>query len=390
MNQNLAIQAKQLSKQYLFTHHGKRKPFSALDGLDFQINKGTVTGIIGRNGAGKSTLLKILSRITYPSAGEVLVRGRLSSLLEVGTGFHPELSGKENVFLNGALLGMQRPEIKQQYDAIVDFAGISEFMDTPVKHYSSGMYVRLAFSVAAHLRTDVLLIDEVLAVGDAAFQKKCLERTEEARNNEGRTVLFVSHNMSAVRELCKEVIWLENGKIRSIGSSDKITADYLNHFKESTKNTPIAQRKDRIGTGDVVLTDLHWQSHDNVLISGRPASLAIKYRASHNQTISNLNFRMNIFSKAGVYLTTLSNEMEGVSLTNQPSSGEIICHFEQLPFLAGEYSITSNILVSSLRTDQLERALSFTVEPGNRDTTGAMRTRLREGIRVTQYWKALV
>jgi lipopolysaccharide transport system ATP-binding protein len=206
-------------------------------------------------------LLKILSRITYPTSGIARVKGRLSSLLEVGTGFHPELSGRDNVYLNGALLGMSRKEIKSQYDAIVDFAGISKFMETPVKHYSSGMYVRLAFAVAAHLRTEVLLIDEVLAVGDAAFQKKCLQRTKEARKEEGRTVLFVSHNMSAVRELCEEVVWLENGQIRQLGEASDITAKYLSNFQQNSAEVPIIERKDRIGTGDVILTGWSGKVH---------------------------------------------------------------------------------------------------------------------------------
>ena len=389
MIQNLAIQVDNLSKDYHIRKGGKKELFSALEDVNFKVEKGTVTGVIGRNGAGKSTLLKVLSRITYPSRGKALVRGRLSSLLEVGTGFHPELSGKDNVYLNGALLGMNRAEIKEQYDAIIDFAGIPEFMETPVKHYSSGMYVRLAFSVAAHLRTDVLLIDEVLAVGDAAFQKKCLQRTEQVRKEEGRTVLFVSHNMSAVRDLCSEVIWLDRGKVRTIGDAETITANYLNDFKESSKSVPVMDRTDHIGTGDVVLTDLHWQTPNDLLISGEPAQLIAKYRSANGAPISNLHFRLNVFKENGEFLTSLSNEMSGNQLTDQPAEGEIMCEFTNLPFLAGEYHITSNILVSSLRVDQLERALSFVVEPGDRDTTGAMRTKLRAGIRVPQSWRSI-
>lgn len=389
MKQHLAIQTEYLTKEYLVRQHGKKTIFKALDEVNFEVEKGTVTGIIGRNGAGKSTLLKILSRITYPSKGRALVRGRLASLLEVGTGFHPELSGKDNVFLNGTLMGMNRSEIKKQYEAIVDFAGISEFMETPVKHYSSGMYVRLAFSVAAHLRSDILLIDEVLAVGDAAFQQKCLQRTEAARKEEGRTVLFVSHNMSAVRDLCQDVMWLDHGKIKAIGSAQSIVADYLNHFRENTRNVALEQRPDRLGTGDVILTDLKWLVENELLISGEPAKLSLKYRSAGGEPVGNLHFRLNVFNENGDFLTTLGNEMAGHPLIGQAATGEIICEFDSLPFLAGEYHITSNVLVSSLRTDQVERALSFKVEPGNRDHTGAMRTSLREGIRVSQRWSAL-
>lgn len=389
MKREIAIQTRSLSKEYLIRRESGMTKFMALDNIDLDISKGSVTGIIGRNGAGKSTLLKILSRITPPTRGTAILKGRLSSLLEVGTGFHPELTGRDNVFLNGALLGMSRKEIKSQYDAIVEFAGILPFMETPVKHYSSGMYVRLAFAVAAHLRTEVLLIDEVLAVGDAAFQKKCLQRTKEARMEEGRTVLFVSHNMSAVRELCQEVVWLDQGKIRNIGDADKITSEYLSDFRQTAEQIHVKDRSDRLGTGDVIITGLEWYKTSGVLISGAPATLKINYQSGTGQPVSNLNFRLNVFKENGEFLTTLSNEMAGTFLENLPPQGEITCNFDALPFLAGDYYITSNILVSSLRTDQVERALNFHVEPGDRDTSGAMRTNLREGVRLTQLWQKL-
>jgi lipopolysaccharide transport system ATP-binding protein len=187
--------------------------FWALKGVSLEIAAGSVVGVIGRNGAGKSTLLKVLSRITEPTEGEVWLRGRVASLLEVGTGFHPELTGRENVYLNGAILGMRRREIDRKFDQIVSFAEVDKFLDTPVKHYSSGMYVRLAFAVAAHLEPDILVVDEVLAVGDAAFQDKCLGRIQEVSRGEGRTVLFVSHNMGAVARLCDRAIWLDQGRV---------------------------------------------------------------------------------------------------------------------------------------------------------------------------------
>jgi len=200
----------------------------ALKDLCFQINCGEVVGIIGHNGAGKSTLLKILSRIVMPSEGRVTVRGRVASLLEVGTGFHPELTGRENVFLNGAILGMTRGEVRQKFDEMVSFADVERFIDTPVKHYSSGMHMRLAFAVAAHLETDILLVDEVLAVGDASFQKKCMAKMENVAGH-GRTVLFVSHNMSAVQSLCRRVIYLSNGQIKGDGEPEHEINDYLSY-----------------------------------------------------------------------------------------------------------------------------------------------------------------
>ena len=207
-------------------HHAPKEKIWALDDISFDVEEGEVLGIIGRNGAGKSTLLKVLTRITTPTKGRAEIRGRVGSLLEVGTGFHPELTGRENVYLNGAILGMRRREITRKFDDIVEFSGISKFIDTPVKRYSSGMYVRLAFSVAAHLEPEILLVDEVLAVGDAEFQRRCLGRMEDYGAS-GRTVLFVSHNMQAMAQLCNRVIWLDNGSVLKDGGSTRIVADYL-------------------------------------------------------------------------------------------------------------------------------------------------------------------
>jgi lipopolysaccharide transport system ATP-binding protein len=200
----------------------------SLKDIDFEINQGDAVGIIGRNGAGKSTLLKVLSRVTTPTTGSVKIKGRVASLLEVGTGFHPELTGRENIFLNGAILGMRKHEIKKHFDAIVDFAGVERYIDTPVKRYSSGMYVRLAFAVAAHLESEILVVDEVLAVGDAEFQKKCLGKMNDVSKGEGRTVLFVSHNMGSIKNLCQKGIFLQNGMVKHTGSVDESIQFYLN------------------------------------------------------------------------------------------------------------------------------------------------------------------
>ena len=209
--------------------------FWALNDVSFDVQQGDVVGIIGRNGAGKSTLLKILSQITEPTRGEIRVRGRIASLLEVGTGFHPELTGRENVYLNGAILGMSQAEIKKKFDEIVAFAEIEKFLDTPVKRYSSGMYVRLAFAVAAHLEPEILIVDEVLAVGDMQFQKKCLGKMGDISKSGGRTVLFVSHNMTAVKSLCKRAVWLNGGALQSDGPADQVVDAYQK--KAAFKNT---------------------------------------------------------------------------------------------------------------------------------------------------------
>lgn len=222
--------------------------FWALKNINFEIKKGDRVGIIGRNGAGKSTLLKILSRITEPTTGRITIEGKIASLLEVGTGFHPELTGRENIFLNGAILGMKRIEIKKVFDEIVDFAEIEKFLDTPVKRYSSGMYARLAFAVAAHLNPEILLVDEVLAVGDAQFQKKCIGKLQDV-GKEGRTILFVSHNMATINALCAQTIFLDNGKIEMSGS----TSEVILHYYSNGTSLPSATEFGNIFVGDEVI-----------------------------------------------------------------------------------------------------------------------------------------
>jgi len=280
------IQVKDLSKSFIISHEGQeryttlrdvvankakkifsfsrpsnahkkststKEEFWALKDVSFEIEKGDRVGIIGRNGAGKSTLLKILSRITEPTSGEIRIKGRVASLLEVGTGFHPELTGRENIFLNGAILGMSRAEIRKKFDEIVAFAEVEKFLDTPVKRYSSGMYVRLAFAVAAHLEPEILVVDEVLAVGDAQFQKKCLGKMEDVSKNEGRTVLFVSHNMATISDLCNKGIFLSAGKLDYYGTIEKTIGQYISnvqsnkiYFDKFLKYVEFYQESDKI------------------------------------------------------------------------------------------------------------------------------------------------
>jgi lipopolysaccharide transport system ATP-binding protein len=225
----------------LFKKSAKKEDFWALKDISFDVMAGDTIGIVGKNGAGKSTLLKILSRITPPSSGSILSRGRIASLLEVGTGFHSELSGRENVYMNGSILGMRRAEINKNFDAIVDFAGIDQFIDTPLKHYSSGMQLRLAFAVAAFLENEILIIDEVLAVGDAEFQKKCIGKMNDVSKN-GRTLLFVSHNMSALSSLCAKSIYIQKGQLKSIGETNQIVSEYLS--QENANNASVVWKTD--------------------------------------------------------------------------------------------------------------------------------------------------
>jgi len=275
----------------------------ALKDISFEVNQGEVLGIIGRNGAGKSTLLKILSRITEPTSGRAILRGRVASLLEVGTGFHPELTGRENIFLNGAILGMKKAEIARKFDEIVAFAEVERFIDTPVKRYSSGMYVRLAFAVAAHLEPEILIIDEVLAVGDAAFQRRCLGKMSEQAQS-GKTVLFVSHNMAAVAQLCQHVIWVDAGKIKLRGHPDVVLSDYLSH-----ESTLIAERRwlcERDAPGDehvrlLAVRVLQENQVADVVDINQSANIEIAFAAQ--RPVSNLVSGVNLYNLAGTCLT---------------------------------------------------------------------------------------
>lgn len=275
----------------------KREKFWALRNINLEVNKGERVGIIGRNGAGKTTLLKLLSRITEPSEGKIKIKGRVASLLEVGTGFHPELTGRENIFLNGAILGMSKIDIKKKFDEIVDFAEAEKFLDTPVKRYSSGMLVRLAFAVAAHLEAEILLIDEVLAVGDAQYQKKSLSKMENV-TNEGRTVLFVSHNMSSVSRLCKRCIWISEGNIKEDDCSEKVIFDYLNLSKEN--NGQVFWDPKNYVPGDreyVYFTSLKIVNskgtNTGTVFAEEPFWIEIEYRVLKRINVSQIGFKLN-------------------------------------------------------------------------------------------------
>ena len=296
--------------------YGKKNPrnlmsqedFWALKDVSFEIKQGDKVGIIGRNGAGKSTLLKIISRITEPTSGKISITGRVASLLEVGTGFHPELTGRENIYLNGAILGMSKFEIKSKFDEIVAFADVERFLDTPVKRYSSGMYVRLAFSVAAHLEPEILVIDEVLAVGDAQFQKKCMGKMQQA-GGEGRTVLFVSHNMAAIRTLCTNVISMHRGKILNSGLATKVVEDYLGmglsyQLEQSWPDFDTAPGSDQIR-----LSSLRVVSKENAasnLTIRKPFSIEFTYTLLHKETFFYIGFHFKTISGECIFVTASS------------------------------------------------------------------------------------
>lgn len=285
----------------------------ALKDVSFEVHPGEVVGIVGRNGSGKSTLLKTLSNITRPTAGSVELYGRFSSLLEVGTGFHPELSGRDNVYLNGAILGMSRAEIRQHFDEIVAFAEIDKFMDTPVKHYSSGMYLRLAFAVAAHLRTEILFIDEVLAVGDAEFQRKCLGKVEGLAR-EGRTVLFVSHNMGAVAQLCGRALWLNEGRLKSCGSSHDIVSAYLSSSYTGKHSWERLAHDANSSPRDICLTSVRLcqggREADGVVSFNEEFTIEIAYEVK--KVVADVSIVLRVTSETGTIVFS-SSDMDTVS-----------------------------------------------------------------------------
>jgi lipopolysaccharide transport system ATP-binding protein len=314
----------------------------ALDGVSLEVEQGEVVGIIGRNGAGKSTLLKVLSRITYPTSGRVEVSGRVGSLLEVGTGFHDELTGRENIYLNGSILGMKKRETDAALDRIIEFADVTEFLDTPIKRYSSGMRMRLGFAVAAHLSTDVLFVDEVLAVGDVGFQKKCLGAMRELEGV-GRTIIFVSHNMAAVENLCKRTIWISDGQVKQDGDTREVIRAYLNSFEATEQPVlDLATVHDRTGTGDVRFVKLEFlgesDGEQRVVYCGGPLNVRLHYECQRD--VPNLYFGLRIFSNLGVLISDLHNwaTNQGVPLAHK-GTGSIDLNVDYLNLMPGTYYV---------------------------------------------------
>lgn len=350
------------------TKKESRKKFWALKDINFEIKAGEAIGIIGRNGAGKSTLLKILSQITPPTTGKITMNGRVASLLEVGTGFHPELTGRENIFLNGAILGMNRQEIAKKFDEIVDFAEITEFLDTPVKRYSSGMYVRLAFAVAAHLEPEILLVDEVLAVGDLAFRNKCLGKMDDVAKKDGRTVLFVSHNMASIRNLCQKCIYLDKGKIVDFGDINVTMNKYLNNISLDQQHLTLDDRPDRKGTGKVLFTDVKIerdQKPAQVFVSGEDASFVVYYKSKDDKPLSNVDISVSIDNQMSDRVFSLSTILTGETYDNIPPSGSLKVDVPCLPLVAGRYAATLFMTVKGEITDWIQQAFFFTVETGD-------------------------
>ncbi|MBT3392161.1 MAG: ABC transporter ATP-binding protein [Chloroflexi bacterium] len=360
----------------------RKQEIWALKDVSFDIAEGEVIGLIGRNGAGKSTLLKVLSRITEPSAGYIDLYGRVGALLEVGTGFHTELTGRENIYLSGAILGMRKSEIDRKFDQIVEFSGVEAYIDTPVKRYSSGMGVRLAFAVAAHLDPEILLVDEVLAVGDAAFQKKSLGKMSEVAES-GRTVVFVSHNMGAIKNLCTRAVLLEGGQAVADGDVDSVVQQYLINASEKGEwHTSIAERSDRKGNGAIRFTGFELRSPQgdrvDAAVSGEPVDFVLHYKRSEAeiQNITILLWLRDAFTKG---MLRLGTDLTAQDFSVLPEKGELICHVPRFPLRAGRYYLDFGADIGTVKADRLIRAVTLDVIDGDYYGSGKIPTHPNDG-----------
>jgi lipopolysaccharide transport system ATP-binding protein len=366
----------------------------ALKDVSFEVRHGEVVGIIGRNGAGKSTLLKVLSRITEPTSGRAIIRGRVSSLLEVGTGFHSELSGRENVYMNGTILGMTKREIDRKFDEIVDFSGVEKFLDTPVKRYSSGMLVRLAFAVAAHLEPEILIVDEVLAVGDMEFQNKCLGKMQNVAES-GRTVLFVSHNMIAMNALCGRAILMAAGQMCDDGDAGKVIDLYLSDAGNATEEV-LSARTDRIGSGRFRFTNICFSTDEPSMasghwVSGRTGTVTLDYTSPEQTEIENVNLAVTFRKIDGSPLFVCESQCVDAKFAALPPAGQITCDIPNMPLAPGYYQVSIWATVSGGVADRVLNAGVFTVNEGDFFGTGRTTNPAKHGpFRVNHNWRVVV
>ena len=383
LRDQLANTTRGLLRHFRAKHHPvpRTEDFWALKDVSFSVQEGETVGIIGRNGAGKSTLLKILSQITPPTEGQITCRGRIASLLEVGTGFHPELTGRENIYLNGAILGMTRTEIKRKFDEIVVFSEVEQFLDTPVKRYSSGMYVRLAFAVAAHLDPEILVVDEVLAVGDAQFQKKCLGKMSEVAKG-GRTVLFVSHNMAAIQAFCVKGLLLEGGRSSSFGKIEKVMDAYLTAAAAQNNLASDFRHKDHGIVG------LWFESKKGeriqTLITGQDVCLCIAYVAKKSSAA--FRFVAVLRGNLDEAITCWDSLCSTGAGVRGAEAGVAVCQLAHFPILPGTYALDVSLDCGDVQVELIRRALVFTVESGDYYGTGRLpQTRFGE-VLIEQQW----
>ncbi len=410
MSKDIAIQARGLSKRYSLGQMSggydmlrdalasrikslgrggkEREEFWALRDVDLEVERGETFGIIGHNGAGKSTLLKILSRITPPTYGEADLHGRVGALLEVGTGFHPELTGRENVYLNGAILNMGRAEIDRKFDEIVEFADVARFIDTPVKRYSSGMQLRLAFSVAAHLEPEILIIDEVLSVGDLAFQQRCIGRME-AVAAEGRTVLFVSHNLTAVSNLCDRAMLLANGRMATMGDARDVITDYARHVGSSA-GTPLIDREDRRGSGELQFTEISFESagrQTDSPVTGEDLDILLAYKTADGKPLRNVSFGVLVLTHLNELMLHLSSPVTGTLLDEIPAEGVACCSIPRCPLPAGQYKLHIWAEIAEQPVDWIEFACELTVIQGDFFGSGKAPPPSHRAVLVDHAWR---
>jgi lipopolysaccharide transport system ATP-binding protein len=361
----------------------------ALRDVSLEIKSGDVLGIIGHNGAGKSTLLKVLSRVTGPTSGQIRVRGRIASLLEVGTGFHPDLTGRENIYLNGAILGMTKSEIRRKFDEIVDFADMEKFIDTPVKRYSSGMYVRLAFAVAAHLEPEILVVDEVLAVGDMAFQEKCIGKMSQV-SREGRTVLFVSHNLQSIWSLCRSAIWMDRGKVKVAGNVGDVIGMYRDDMAKRSEEVSFADVK-RAGTGRVKITELRLEDENGKRVdsisSGGALLITVAYQADESARLDELLIYLVVSNDRHARLFTLSNDFLGKRFNNLPRKGQLLCTIPHVPLIPGNYGIVVSAMLGKETADKFSSPLGLSVHEGDFFNSNRMPSRSLGDVLVHQTWE---
>ncbi len=362
----------------------------ALKDINFEVKQGEVLGIIGKNGAGKSTLLKILSKVTGPTTGAIKAKGRIASLLEVGTGFHPELTGRENIYLNGTILGMTKTEVNRKLDEIVDFAGVARYLDTPVKRYSSGMMVRLGFAVAAHLEPEILIVDEVLAVGDAEFQRKAVGKMQEISKNGGRTVLFVSHNMASVQALCTYSLLMKDGKI-SFQSSTKDTINfYLSSIKNSS-SSDLMNRIDRSGSNDLIVTSIRflhaeYRSELSIILSGTPVLIEFNFSCNNLERIKNLKVAIAFSHVTGGERFACDNHWVGNKIEVRSKSGKFYCLIPKWPLNSGTYDFRIHMEANGELVDRVENAGQIVVESGDFFGTGIKVPSHLNGVFVEHSW----
>ena len=388
-----AIRFEHVSRRFVLHHHrarsfqelvirllqgqgdGRREVFWALSDVSFEVKQGEMVALVGANGAGKSTVLKLISRIIDPTSGRIVVNGRVGALLELGTGFHPDLTGRENIFLNGAILGLRREEISRRLDDIIAFAEMERFIDVPVKHYSSGMYVRLGFSIAVHTEPDILLVDEVLAVGDAAFQRRCLERIDQMRAN-GTTIVFVSHDLNAVRRLCQRAIWLEKGCLVADGAPEAVVGEYATN--SYVANAALAARREacRHGTGEVTIEEVRFLDSEGRLrdffSTGESLTIEMHYRA--HKVIERPVFGIAIHRSDGVHVTGPNTQFAQYEIPMIRGQGIVRYTVPFLPLLEGTYYVSTAVVDwnDTQMFDYQDRLYSFRVLSGCAERYGVV------------------